>query len=212
MVVVMDAAASDEQIDAVVALVNDSGGDAFVSRGNSAPSWDWSGTSNGFWTSTSRTCPASPRPCGSPPLQTCVPGPPPGPFDRVGRSGWPPGADRPRDADHDRRSLRGRDARADPRRGTTGDDPGRHDPARWRLQAQNLALRLPGTGVAGLRILADVRAETGLPVVTEIVDAGTSTSSRTTPTCCRSAPATWPTSRCCRRSVPSANRCCSSAA
>ncbi|GAA2100052.1 3-deoxy-7-phosphoheptulonate synthase [Actinomadura alba] len=30
----------------------------------------------------------------------------------------------------------------------------------------------PGLGEAGLRILADVRAETGLPIVTEVVDAG----------------------------------------
>ena len=53
-----------------------------------------------------------------------------------------------------------------------------------------------GLGEAGLQILADVRAETGLPIVTEVVDAARRrAASRRTPTCSRSAPATCRTSR-----------------
>ena len=43
--------------------------------------------------------------------------------------------------------------------------------ARWRVQAAQLAVRVPGPGRGpGLKILAEVRAATGLPVVTEVVD------------------------------------------
>ena len=69
-----------------------------------------------------------------------------------------------------------------------------------------------GLGVAGLEILADVGTATGLPVVTEVVDARDVPSSPSTSTCSRSAPATWPTSGCCRPSAWPASRCSSSAA
>jgi 3-deoxy-7-phosphoheptulonate synthase len=39
------------------------------------------------------------------------------------------------------------------------------------LQAAHVAVRLPGPRAAGLEILADVREATGMPVVTEVVDA-----------------------------------------
>ena len=68
-----------------------------------------------------------------------------------------------------------------------------------------------GLGEGGLQILAEVRDETGLPVVTEVVDATTSSWSRRTPTCSRWARATCRTSRCCRPSARSASRSCSSA-
>ena len=82
------------------------------------------------------------------------------------------GADRAGHVHPDRRAVRGRDARADAR--------GR---ARWPQAAGATLLRggaykprtspyaFQGLGEAGLRILADVREETGLPVVTEVVDA-----------------------------------------
>ena len=42
--------------------------------------------------------------------------------------------------------------------------------ARRRVQAAHLPYAYQGLGEAGLKILADVRAETGLPVVTEVID------------------------------------------
>ena len=63
-----------------------------------------------------------------------------------------------------------------------------------------------GTKHDGLKILAEARAETGLPVVTEVIDPRTSSWSRATPTCCRSARATRRTSRCSRRWARSASR------
>ena len=49
---------------------------------------------------------------------------------------------------------------------------GRRDAAAGRgLQAAHLAVRLPGPRRPGLEILADVREVTGLPIVTEVVDA-----------------------------------------
>lgn len=47
---------------------------------------------------------------------------------------------------------------------------GRHDAARWRLQAPHLPLRLPGYGPAGLDLLCEASAELDMPIVTEIMD------------------------------------------
>ena len=81
-------------------------------------------------------------------------------------------ADRPGHVHPDRRAVRGRDAGADAAR-----------PRRWPRPPGATLLRggaykprtspyaFQGLGETGLRILADVREETGLPVVTEVVDA-----------------------------------------
>ncbi len=66
-------------------------------------------------------------------------------------------------------------------------------------------------GRRGVAILGEARAETGLPVVTELLDASTPTSSPSTPTSCRSARATCRTTRCSRSRASSASRRCSSA-
>jgi len=42
--------------------------------------------------------------------------------------------------------------------------------ARWRIQAAHFALSFQGLGEDGLRFLAEARAETGLPIITEIMD------------------------------------------
>ena len=42
-------------------------------------------------------------------------------------------------------------------------EAGRHDPARRRVQAAHLAVRLPGPGRGGPAILAEAREATGLP-------------------------------------------------
>ena len=48
----------------------------------------------------------------------------------------------------------------------------RHPAARRRVQAAHVAVRLPGARASqALEILADVGVATGLPVVTEVVDA-----------------------------------------
>ncbi len=47
---------------------------------------------------------------------------------------------------------------------------GRLDAARRRVQAAHLAVRLQGLGEPALEILAEARAATGLPVVTELLD------------------------------------------
>ncbi len=58
-----------------------------------------------------------------------------------------------------------------------------------------------GLGEDGLKMLAEARDATGLPIVTEVMDTATCRrSSPSTPTCCRSAPATCRTSRCSPRS------------
>jgi 3-deoxy-7-phosphoheptulonate synthase len=69
-----------------------------------------------------------------------------------------------------------------------------------------------GLGEEGLRILAAAREETGLPVVTEALDAEGSTSWSAGPTASRSAPATCRTSRCCGAAGRRASPCSSSVA
>ena len=70
-----------------------------------------------------------------------------------------------------------------------------------------------GLGVEGLKLLAEAREETGLPVVSEVTDPADVRGLRaTTSTCSRSAPATCTTSCCSRPSARAASRCCSSAA
>ena len=69
-----------------------------------------------------------------------------------------------------------------------------------------------GLELEGLRLLALARAETGLPVVTEVMDARHLPRRRgAAPTSCRSARATCRTSRCSRRSAAAACPCSSSA-
>ena len=67
-----------------------------------------------------------------------------------------------------------------------------------------------GLGETGLKILSDVR-ETGLPIVTEVVDASDVELVASYADICRSAPATCRTSRCCKPWATRASRCCSNA-
>ncbi|NYG56256.1 hypothetical protein [Nocardioides perillae] len=69
-----------------------------------------------------------------------------------------------------------------------------------------------GLGVEGLRILAAVGEATGLPVVTEVVDARDVDVVAEHADMLQAAPATWPTRACCRPSARRAGPCCSSAA
>ncbi len=172
MVVVMDAAASDEQIDAVVALVNDSGGDAFVSRGEQRTIVGLVGDIERFLDLNIENLPGVAETVR---IST--------PFKLVSR-------------DHHRaRSTvwvgpAGHRVPIGPATLTTIAGPCAVETPEQTLAAARLAMTLgatilrggaykprtspyafQGLGVAGLRILADVRAETGLPVVTEIVDA-----------------------------------------
>ena len=68
-----------------------------------------------------------------------------------------------------------------------------------------------GLGERALRILADVRDEVHLPIVTEVIDAHQVDLVAATRTCCRSAPGTCRTSSCCKRWASPARRSCSSA-
>ena len=70
----------------------------------------------------------------------------------------------------DRRAVHGRDARADARGRARRQGRGRLDAARRRVQAAHVAVRVQGARRAALEILAEARAETGLPVVTEFLD------------------------------------------
>ena len=64
-----------------------------------------------------------------------------------------------------------------------------------------------GLGQEGLRLLAEAKEQTGLPVVTELMDARDLEPCSRWPTSSRSAPATCRTTRCCRRSAAPAARC-----
>ena len=79
---------------------------------------------------------------------------------------------------------------------------GRELAARRRLQAAHLAVRFQGLGEDGLKLLEEGREQTGLPIVTEVMEPAPGRARRASrPTCCRSAPATCRTSRCSRRSA-----------
>ena len=155
-------------------------------------------------------CPASPRRCGSPRRTSWS-----RPQNHAKRTHDPGrrGADRAGHVHPDRRAVRGRDARADAGIGADGQAGRRDAAARRCVQAAHARrTRSRASASTGLRILAEVRDEIGLPVVTEVHRRrATSTWSPSTPTCCRSAPATCRTSACCRRSAASASRSCSSA-
>ena len=65
-----------------------------------------------------------------------------------------------------------------------------------------------GLGTEGLELLAEARAATGLPVVSEVLDPRQVELWPSTSTCCRSARATCRTSRCSPKSGGCAGRCC----
>jgi 3-deoxy-7-phosphoheptulonate synthase len=69
-----------------------------------------------------------------------------------------------------RRSVRGREPRAGRRGGHGREGGGRPLPARRRVQAAHVTLRVPGHEEDGLKILAEARDKTGLPIVTEVMD------------------------------------------
>ena len=69
-----------------------------------------------------------------------------------------------------------------------------------------------GLGQEGLRLLAEAKAETGLPIVTELMDVRDVEAVARSPTCSRSARATCRTTRCSPRPAAPGSRCCSSAA
>lgn len=172
MVVVMDAAASDEQIDAVVTLVNGSGGDAFVSRGEQRTIVGLVGDVERFLDLNIENLPGVAETVR---IST--------PFKLVSRD------------HHQARSTvwvgePGHRVPIGPDTVTTIAGPCAVETPEQTLAAARLATTLgatilrggaykprtspyafQGLGVAGLKILAEVRAETGLPVVTEIVDA-----------------------------------------
>ena len=115
----------------------------------------------------------------------------------------------------DGRPLLGREPRADRCRiARRVKAAGGAHPARRRLQAAHLPLQLPGARARGLEILAGAREETGLPHRHRgDRHRRRSTWSPSTPTCCRSAPATCRTTRLLQARRPrAASRCCSSAA
>ena len=71
----------------------------------------------------------------------------------------------------DRRAVHGRDrATRCSATARVGQGGRRLDAPRRRLQAAHLAVRFQGLGEEGLRLLAEAKAETGLPIVTELMD------------------------------------------
>ncbi|MFN8125819.1 MAG: 3-deoxy-7-phosphoheptulonate synthase [Candidatus Nanopelagicales bacterium] len=172
MVVVMDTAASDEQIDTVVTLVNGSGGEAFVSRGEQRTIIGLVGDVERFLDLNIENLPGVAETVR---IST--------PFKLVSRDHHPQRSTVWVGEGSQRQPI-------GPDTITTIAGPCAVETPEQTLAAAHLAIRLgatilrggaykprtspyafQGLGVAGLRILADVRAETGLPVVTEIVDA-----------------------------------------
>ena len=172
MVVVMAPDATDEDIATVVARVEAVGGEAFVSKGLVRTIIGLVGDIDSFHHLNLRTLQG--RRGRAPdlrPLQAGQPPAPSRPLDGLGRvrpTQVPIGPDT-------FTLLAGPCAvesrRADPRGRADGPGRRRHAAARRRVHAAHVAVRLPGAGRGGLEILADVGAATGLPVVTEVVDA-----------------------------------------
>ncbi len=120
---------------------------------------------------------------------------------------------RRRRRDDHRRSLLGRERRADCQHGTGGQGRRRDDPARRRLQAAHLPLRVPRAGTPRPRdprhgTRGDRPADHHRGDDAERRRPGR----RSTPTSSRSAPATPRTTSCWKRSARPASRSCSSAA
>ena len=142
----------------------------------------------------------------APDLRPVQAGQPPAPrrtLDGLGRSAGPPGADRPGDVHVHRRAVRGRDAPSRPSRprrwprraGATLLRGGAFKPRTSPYAFQGLGVRGPrdpGRGARGDRP-ADRHRGGRRP--------RRAPWSPSTPTCCRSAPATCRTSGCCRRSA-----------
>ncbi len=214
MVVVMAPDATDEQIDHVVERVESVGGEAFVSRGVVRTIIGLVGDIDSFHGLNLRSLP------GVADVHRIS-----DPFKLVSRQHhaerstvWvgqprPPGADRPGHVHLHRRAVRGRDAPADAR-GRRDGEGSRRDPAARAARSSRAPRRTPsrGSACAASRSWPTVRETTGLPIVTEVVDA------RDVPVVAEHADMlqvgtrNMATSGCCRRSASPASRCCSSAA
>ena len=195
MVVVMSPEATSEDIARVVAKVEGAGGEAFVSRGVTRTIIGLVGDIDSFHApQPARAARRRATSCGSPRPTSWSAASTTRDMTTVWVGRRARGADRAGHVHAHRRAVRRRDRRSRPSRpremaqaaGATLLRGGAFKPRTSPYAFQ-------GLGEAGLRILADVRAETGLPVVTEVVDAhDVDARRRRTPTCCRSAPATWP--------------------
>ena len=194
-----------------------SGSRRSAARRSSARAWSarssaWSATSTPSTTSTCAPCPAS-RTCTGSPTPTSWSAASTTPTARPsGSARRAPGADRPGHVHVHRRPVRRRDARADPRGRPDGPGRRRHAAARRGVQAAHLAVRLPGP--RRRRAWRSSPTSARRPACRSSPrwsTRATCRSSPSTPTCCRSAPATWPTSGCSRPSARPASRCCSSA-
>jgi 3-deoxy-7-phosphoheptulonate synthase len=167
MVVVMAPEATQDDVDAIVALVNAAGGDAFVSRGVSRTIIGLVGDVDQFGALNLRSYPGV-----SDVVRISVP------YKLVSREHHP-----------SRSVIKADGVPIGPGTMTviagpcTVEDPDQTLTAARMAQAAGASMlrggafkprtspyAFQGLGEAGLRILADVRAETGLPVVTEVID------------------------------------------
>ena len=143
MVVVMAADAEKTDVDGVVERVREAGGDAFVSRGVSRTIVGLVGDIDQLDTLNLRSMPGV-----SDVVRITAP------YKLVSREHHQErsvirvarGADRPGHADRHRRAVRGRDRRADAGVGADGQGGRGGAAARRRVQAAQLAVRVPGTG------------------------------------------------------------------
>ena len=172
MVVVMSPDATDDDVAHVVAKVEAVGGEAFVSKGVARTIIGLVGDIDSFHGLNLRTlpgvrtCTASPTPTsGQPPA-------PPRAVDRLGRAGW---ATRCRSGPTRSPSSPARARWNPPSRPSKPPDAKSAGATILRggaFKPRTSRHAFQGLGVGGLKILGDVRAATGLPIVTEVVDAG----------------------------------------
>ena len=157
----------------VVERVESVGGEAFVSKGVVRTIIGLVGDIDSFHHLNLRTLPGRRR--RAPDLRPLQAGQPPAPPRAVHGLGRPGRARRCRSARTRSRSspARARSRRRSRRRGgADGAVRRRHDPARRRVQAAHLAVRLPGAGRRrASRSWPTSARRTGMPVVTEVVDA-----------------------------------------
>ena len=211
MMIVMKPTATEDEIQAVIDRIESVGAKAHPSRGEEVTVIGAIGDREHVPGSGSRAHPASTSSCRSS-SRTSSPAPQLRHGERsIFDIGGPQGRRRALRAD--RRPVHGRVARpdADDRRHRQGGR--RDDVPRRRLQAAHVPVRVQGLGQEGLRLLAEAKERTGLPIVTELHGrARPGGRCSRSPTSSRSARATCRTTRCSARSAAPASRRCSSAA
>ena len=169
MVVVMAADASVAEIDHVVSVVQEAGGEAFVSRGGAAAIIGLSGDIERFAATLNLVGAARRRRRGADvrPVQAGQPG---ASAEALGRPGGGR-ADRPDTLT----VIAGPCAVETPEQTLAAARMARAGGASLlrggAFKPRSSPYAFQGLGEAGLKILADVRAEVGLPIVTEVVDA-----------------------------------------